>query len=165
MNIGEASSATGVSAKMIRYYETIGLIRAAARTEAGYRIYGDEDIHTLRFIRSARDLGFSVEQIEELLALWRDRSRVSANVKAVALRHIEELEQKARELHNMAATLRHLAEHCRGDQRPNCPIIESLAKPGRSADKPKTAPRFGKSDMISDRAARKAPAARQTRMR
>jgi len=165
MNIGEASSATGVSAKMIRYYETIGLIRAAARTEAGYRVYGDEDVHTLRFIRSARDLGFSVEQIEELLALWRDRSRASANVKAVALRHIEELEQKARELHNMAATLRHLAEHCRGDQRPNCPIIESLAKPGGAAAKPKTGPRFGKPDMISDRAARKVRARQPLRMR
>ncbi len=165
MNIGEASSATGVSAKMIRYYETIGLIRAAARTEAGYRIYGDDDIYTLRFIRSARDLGFSVEQIEELLALWRDRSRASANVKRGALRHIEEWEQKARELHNMAETLRHLAEHCRGDQRPNCPIIESLAKPSGAADTPKTAPRFGKPDMISDRAARKVQSRQPLRAR
>lgn len=155
MNIGEASSASGVSAKMIRYYETIGLIRAASRTEAGYRIYGDDDVHTLRFIRSARDLGFSVEQIEELLALWRDRSRASANVKRVALRHIEELEQKARELHNMAQTLRHLADHCRGDQRPHCPIIDSLAEPNVSADRRSASPRFGKPDMISDRAARK----------
>lgn len=165
MNIGEASSASGVSAKMIRYYETIGLIRAASRTESGYRIYGDDDIHTLRFIRSARDLGFSVEQIEELLALWRDRSRASATVKSVALRHIEELEQKARELHNMAATLRHLAENCRGDQRPHCPIIDSLAEPNQRAAKPKAPPRFGKPDLISDRAARKVKAHRPSGMR
>lgn len=163
MNIGEASSASGVSAKMIRYYETIGLIRAASRTEAGYRIYGDDDVHTLRFIRSARDLGFSVEQIEELLALWRDRSRASVNVKRVALRHIEELEQKARELNNMAATLRHLAEHCRGDQRPHCPIIDSLAEPSPAAAKPKAAPRFGKPNLISERAARKTRSPLQSR--
>lgn len=151
MNIGEASAASGVSAKMIRYYEGIGLIRAASRTGSGYRIYGDDDVHTLRFIRAARDLGFSVEQIEELLALWRDRSRASANVKRVALRHIEELEQKARELHNMAETLRHLADHCRGDQRPHCPIIDSLARPVAAVMKLKVSPRFGAQAVVATR--------------
>src|SRR4051812_17332174 len=111
MNIGEAAAASGVSAKMIRYYESIHLIQNVARTEAGYRVYGDSDVHTLRFIRRARDLGFSVEQMASLLTLWRDRTRASSDVKQIAVRHIAELEQKMREIREMIQTLRHLAEH------------------------------------------------------
>jgi MerR family copper efflux transcriptional regulator len=128
MNIGEAAKASGVSAKMIRYYESIGLIPAPARTAAGYRVYSDSDIHTLRFVRRARDLGFSVERISRLLALWQDRSRASADVKRLALAHVEELERKARDLQEMAETLKHLANTCHGDSRPDCPIIASLAE-------------------------------------
>src|SRR5690554_1075049 len=128
MNIGEAAKASGVSAKMIRYYEAIGLIPAPARTAAGYRVYSDSDIHTLRFVRRARDLGFSVERISRLLALWQDRSRASADVKRLALAHVEELERKARDLQEMAKTLKHLANTCHGDSRPDCPIIASLAE-------------------------------------
>lgn len=127
MNIGKAAAASGVSAKMIRYYESIGLIAEASRTDSGYRDYSDKDVHTLRFIRRARDLGFSVEKMTELLALWRDRDRASADVKRVALEHVEELERKARELKEMSMTLKHLANNCRGNARPDCPIIDELA--------------------------------------
>ncbi|ARP95402.1 Cu(I)-responsive transcriptional regulator [Bordetella genomosp. 13] len=127
MNIGQASQASGISAKMIRYYESIGLIGPAQRSNAGYRVYSDNDVHTLRFVRRARGLGFSVEQMHELLALWRDRSRASGDVKRVALRHVEELERKAAELQQMADTLKHLARHCHGDKRPDCPIIDELS--------------------------------------
>ena len=126
MNIGHAAAASGVSAKMIRYYESIGLIPKTVRTEAGYRVYSGSDVATLGFIRRARDLGFSVERIAELVALWRDRDRASTDVKRIALEHVESLERKARELQEMAATLSHLAEHCHGDGRPECPIIEGL---------------------------------------
>lgn len=142
MNIGEASKASGVSTKMIRYYESIGLIKAPLRTESGYRVYSDTEVHSLRFIGQARDLGFSVEQMSDLLALWRDRSRASADVKAIALEHIEALEAKARALQAMSDTLRHLAEHCQGDDRPECPIIEGFAAAGPPASK-KRRPRFG----------------------
>ena len=128
MNIGQAAKASGISAKMIRYYEFIGLIGSAHRTESGYRVYMENDVHTLRFIARARDLGFSVEQMGDLLALWRDRSRASGDVKAIALGHIEELERKARALQEMSNTLRHLAAHCHGDTRPDCPILEELAE-------------------------------------
>jgi MerR family copper efflux transcriptional regulator len=128
MNIGEAAAASGVSAKMIRYYESIGLTSNVSRTGAGYRVYSEDDVHTLRFIRRARDLGFSVEQMTDLLALWSDRSRASADVKQIALEHIAELERKMRELRDMSKTLRHLAEHCQGDDRPHCPIIEDLSR-------------------------------------
>lgn len=131
MNIGQAAEASGISAKMIRYYESIGLIDAATRTESGYRIYGDKELHTLRFVRRARDLGFSVEQMHELLALWRDRDRASADVKRIALQHVEGLERKAAELQQMADTLRHLARHCKGNNRPDCPIIEELGGSGQ----------------------------------
>ncbi|MFN3685884.1 Cu(I)-responsive transcriptional regulator [Salinarimonas sp.] len=128
MNIGEASAASGVSAKMIRYYEEIGLIRAPARTASGYRTYTEADVHVLRFVRRARDLGFSVEGIGDLLALWQDRSRQSADVKRVALDHVAALETKIAELRAMADTLRDLAECCAGDSRPDCPILADLAK-------------------------------------
>jgi len=127
MNIGQASQASGISAKMIRYYETIGLIGPAQRSASGYRVYTDADLHTLRFVRRARGLGFSVEQMQELLALWHDRSRASADVKRVALTHVRELERKAAELQQMADTLKHLARHCHGDRRPDCPIIDELS--------------------------------------
>lgn len=128
MNIGKASAESGISAKMIRYYESIGLIPAASRSDGGYREYSDNDVHTLRFIRRARDLGFTVEQMIELLALWRDRKRASADVKRIALKHVEELERKARELREMSSTLKHLADHCKGNERPDCPIINELAE-------------------------------------
>ena len=133
MNIGQAAAASGVSAKMIRYYESIGLITAATRTDAGYRVYSDADVHTLKFIRRARDLGFSVEQMSHLLALWQDRSRSSAEVKRIALEHVGELERKMRELAEMAQTLRHLANNCHGDHRPDCPIITELSQ-GKTAE-------------------------------
>jgi len=126
MNIGQAAAASGVSAKMIRYYESIGLIPRTLRTEAGYRVYSGHDVHTLRFIRRARDLGFSVEQIAELVSLWRDRERASKDVKAIALDHVNVLERKIRELQEMASTLKHLADNCHGDSRPHCPILEEL---------------------------------------
>ncbi|MDQ0470625.1 Cu(I)-responsive transcriptional regulator [Labrys wisconsinensis] len=136
MNIGEAAKASGVSAKMIRYYESIGLMPGAARTAAGYRVYADSDVHTLRFIRRARDLGFSVEQMAELLKLWSDRSRASADVKRIALAHVGELEAKMRALQEMARTLRHLAAHCHGDGRPHCPILEDLSQGHEPAPPP-----------------------------
>jgi MerR family transcriptional regulator, copper efflux regulator len=143
MNIGEASRASGVSSKMIRYYEQIGLIAPARRSDSSYRTYADNDIHTLRFIRRARDLGFSVEQMKVLLALWRDRSRASADVKAVALDHIAELERKAAAIAEMTRTLRHLADSCQGNHRPDCPIIEGFAE-GLAPVDPETAARHGR---------------------
>ncbi len=127
MNIGQAAKASGVSAKMIRHYESIGLVAPAARTEAGYRLYGARDIHTLQFVRHARDLGFSLAQIGELIGLWQDRSRPSRQVKALAQAHIRALEQKAAELLTMKATLAQLVQCCHGDDRPECPILETLA--------------------------------------
>lgn len=127
MIIGDAAKASGVSAKMIRYYESVGLIPEAARTDAGYRVYTDSEVHTLRFIRRARDLGFSVKAIAQLLALWQDRSRASADVKDFALGHVKELHEKIAELEAMANTLQHLADHCSGDDRPHCPILADLA--------------------------------------
>lgn len=120
MNIGQAAKFSGVSAKMIRYYEQIGLIPKAVRTDAGYRNYSAADAHTLRFIRSARDLGFSVEQIAELLVLWRDRDRVSGVVKALALSHVAGLRAKIAELQSMAQTLEHLSDHCRAGRTHCC---------------------------------------------
>jgi MerR family copper efflux transcriptional regulator len=127
MNIGQASNASGVSAKMIRYYESIGLIEAPARTESNYRVYGAEDVHTLRFVKRARTLGFSVEETGVLLGLWRDNSRASADVKQVALDHVAELETKIADLQGMVKTLKHLADCCGGDNRPTCPILDDLA--------------------------------------
>ncbi len=129
MNIGEAARQSGVSAKMIRYYESIGLIEAPQRTQAQYRVYAGDDLHTLRFIRRARHLGFSLDETRALLALWRDKSRASADVKRLAMDHVRDLEAKAAELRAMADTLRHLAETCQGDGRPDCPILSDLAAP------------------------------------
>ena len=126
MNIGEAAKASGVSAKMIRYYEQTGLIPEAGRTAAGYRTYTTTEVQMLRFVRRARDLGFAVEQIAELLALWRDRSRHSADVKQLALSQIEGLRRKIREMEDMVETLEHLAHGCNGDHRPDCPILADL---------------------------------------
>ena len=127
MNIGEAAKASGVSAKMIRHYESVGLFPQAARTDSGYRQYGDREVNTLRFVRQARDLGFSIEQIRALLGLWQNRRRPSRQVKALAQAHIEELEQKLEELRLVKATLEHLVHCCHGDDRPDCPILDSLA--------------------------------------
>jgi Cu(I)-responsive transcriptional regulator len=133
LNIGRAAEASGVSAKMIRHYESIGLLPAAGRTVAGYRIYRDGDIHTLRFIRRARDLGFSMKEIAALVGLWRNGRRSSSEVKKLAGQHMRDLDQKIRELQAMRDALAHLAEHCHGDDRPDCPILEDLAS-GRHDD-------------------------------
>jgi MerR family copper efflux transcriptional regulator len=130
MNIGEAARASGVTAKMIRYYESVGLLAPKARTEAGYRVYGPAEIHILRFIRQARRLGFLVDDIRKLLALWQDRSRASSEVKSIALEHIAELEQRIAELTEMRDMLAHLAQHCHGDGRPDCPILDGLSAGG-----------------------------------
>ena len=127
VTIGEAARATGVSAKMIRYYEETGLLGPAGRTASGYRVYGEADLHALRFVRRARDLGFSMREIADLLALWQDRSRASAAVKTVALDHVADLRRRIGELEAMARTLAHLAERCCGDDRPDCPILDDLA--------------------------------------
>lgn len=159
MNIGKAAAASGISAKMIRYYESIGLIPTALRTDAGYRDYSNEDVHTLRFLRRARDLGFSVEQMSELLALWRDRDRASADVKRVALHHVEELERKARELREMSKSLKHLADTCQGNARPNCPIIDDLADDAEAEEQRQLGrPRFGVIGIEPDRTRRLSPA-------
>ena len=134
MNIGEVAKASGVSAKMIRYYESISLMPAARRSENGYRIYTSNDVHTLRFIKRARALGFSVSQIEHLVALWRDRNRSSAEVKQIALEHAIGLDRKIAELQAMSQTLSHLARNCHGDGRPDCPIIDDLAGMDDPAD-------------------------------
>jgi MerR family transcriptional regulator, copper efflux regulator len=126
-NIGEAAQATGVSAKMIRHYESIGLIRPADRTFANYRIYSGNDLHTLRFIKRGRSLGFSIKQIEVLLGLWGKRGRSSAQVKKLALQHVTELDARIAEMRAMRDTLHRLAERCHGDERPECPILEDLA--------------------------------------
>jgi Cu(I)-responsive transcriptional regulator len=127
MNIGEAARASGVSAKMIRYYESTGLTVPAQRTDGGYRAYGLDDIHVLRFVRRARDLGFSMADIARLLGLWRDRSRASADVKRIALDQVAELRRKIVEMQEMAGTLERLAAHCQGDDRPDCPIMDDLS--------------------------------------
>lgn len=126
MKIGEASARSGVSQRMIRHYESIGLVPAAARRDSGYRDYDPRDVQTLRFIRRARDLGFPIEEIGHLLALWNDRGRASAEVKALALARAAELDRKARQLDEMRRSLEHLAAHCHGDARPDCPIIDEL---------------------------------------
>lgn len=126
MNIGEAATASGVSAKMIRHYEALGLVPGVARTESGYRQYDAGTVHNLRFIRRARDLGFSTTEIAELLALWRNRSRSSAEVKKIALAHVADLQRRIAEMQAMQRTLADLAHCCHGDARPDCPILDDL---------------------------------------
>ena len=133
LNIGEAAAACGVSAKMIRHYESVGLLPAARRTPSGYRTYSDADLHSLRFVRQARDHGFSIKEIGELLSLWRNRRRPSKAVKALTSRHIAELDRKIEELEQMKRALRALADRCTGDDRPHCPILDGLAGGGTHA--------------------------------
>jgi len=152
MNIGQASRASGVSAKMIRYYEETGLIPKAARRDSGYRDYSEADVHRLRFIRRARDLGFAVEQIADLLSLWSDRSRASADVKALALGHVAALRDKVMEIQGMIGTLETLARSCHGDSRPDCPIIEGLAEQIAPASAKTTPRRFGRPGELPSRA-------------
>jgi len=129
-NIGQAAEASGVSAKMIRHYESIGLMPAADRTFSNYRIYSSNDVHTLRFIKRARGLGFSMKQIEALLGLWQQTRRSSAQVKKLAMAHVEDLDRRIAEMQAMRDTLRALATRCQGDDRPECPILEDLSGPG-----------------------------------
>lgn len=161
MTVGEAARLSGVSAKMIRWYEARGLLPRAERSEAGYRRYTEADVHALRFVRRARDLGFTVDGIAELLALWRDRSRRSAEVKALATGHVAALRRRIAELESMVDTLSHLAGSCHGDARPDCPILADLAgeaAPGRvpPAARPQ---RFGKGAAAPSAPRRRAPAA------
>jgi MerR family copper efflux transcriptional regulator len=126
-NIGEAAKLSSVSAKMVRHYESLGLLPEVSRTDAGYRQYTDKEVHTLRFIRRARDLGFSMAEIAELLKLWQNRRRPSASVKRIASAHIAALEVKMAEMAAMRNTLQHLVHCCSGDDRPDCPILDELA--------------------------------------
>jgi Cu(I)-responsive transcriptional regulator len=134
VKIGEAAAASGISERMIRHYEKIGLVPRTARKDSGYRDYDQRDVHTLRFIGRARDLGFPLEEIRTLLALWNDRERSSADVKALALTRAAELKRKERELHEMRRSLEHLAASCHGDERPDCPIIDDLESSGRTRE-------------------------------
>ena len=127
LSIGAAARESGVSIKMIRHYESVGLLPKVARSFGNYRLYSPNDIHVLRFIRRARTLGFSMQDIKQLVGLWRDKGRSSAAVKKIAGRHIEELRRKLAELDAMVKTLEHLMRHCHGDQRPECPILEDLS--------------------------------------
>ena len=127
MNIGDAAKISGVNAKLIRHYESIGLIPKAHRSDSGYRTYTEADVHTLSFVKRARTLGFSMKEIKKLVGLWRNKVRTSSDVKALALKHIEEMEKKIQELQEMVKTLKHLSKNCHGDHRPDCPILNDLA--------------------------------------
>jgi len=127
MNIGQAAKQSGLSTKMIRYYESTGLLAAANRSDSGYRLYSKNDLHTLEFIKRSRDLGFSLEEVAKLLALWQNKERASAEVKALAREHIGILDQKIQELTELRETLNVLVDHCHGDDRPDCPILNRLA--------------------------------------
>ena len=130
MNIGQAARESGLSAKMIRYYESIGLLAPALRSDSGYRLYQAADLHTLGFIKRSRYLGFSLEEVARLLTLWQDRERASADVKQLARKHIDELDRRIGELSQLRDTLVHLVDHCHGDDRPDCPILQELASGG-----------------------------------
>lgn len=143
MNIGQASKASGVSTKMIRYYDEIGLVRPASRTESNYREFDEREVNELRFIRRARSLGFSMPEITQLLSLWRDRERPSREVKAIAEKHVNELDARIAEMQTMADTLRHLSHCCAGDDRPDCPILADLTG-GRSPVESKAADVHGR---------------------
>ncbi|UVL56979.1 Cu(I)-responsive transcriptional regulator [Pseudomonas sp. B21-035] len=130
MNIGQAARRSGLSAKMIRYYESIGLLKPALRSDSGYRLYHQEDLHQLAFIKRSRDLGFSLEEVARLLTLWQDRQRASADVKALASQHIDDLNRRIEELVSLRDTLSELVAHCQGDDRPDCPILKDLAAGG-----------------------------------
>lgn len=136
MKIGEAAAQSGISERMIRHYEKIGLVARAARRDSGYRDYDHRDVHTLRFIARARDLGFGIDEIRSLLALWRDRDRSSADVKALALARASDFKRKEEELHVMRLSLEHLARSCHGDDRPDCPIIDDLEMAWDKKDEP-----------------------------
>ena len=127
VNIGMASRLSGVSAKMVRHYESLGLLPAVTRTDSGYRQYSEAEVHTLRFIKRSRDMGFSMEQVGELVGLWHNRRRTSASVKRIAKSHLAELEQRIAAMQGMQRTLAHLVHCCQGDQRPDCPILDDLA--------------------------------------
>ena len=142
-NIGEAATLSGVSAKMLRHYETLGLLPKVARTFSGYRQYGPNEVHTLRFIRRARDLGFGIPEIKLLLDLWQNRRRASASVKRIALEHVADLDRRIAEMRAMKRTLEALAHSCHGDERTECPILDDLATqpepPNRTANRVATA--------------------------
>ncbi|NUN06895.1 MAG: Cu(I)-responsive transcriptional regulator [Bdellovibrio sp.] len=127
MNIGQAAKISGVNAKLIRHYESIGIIPKASRSEAGYRTYSEADVHILSFVKRSRNMGFSMKEIKKLVSLWRNKTRASSEVKTLALKHIEEMEKKIQELQEMVKTLRHLSKNCHGDHRPDCPILNDLA--------------------------------------
>jgi MerR family transcriptional regulator, copper efflux regulator len=129
MNIGQAAAAANLSAKMIRHYEQIGLLPKAGRTSANYRVYGPNDVHVLRFIKRALTLGFSMNDIQGLLGLWRNKVRPSSAVKRIARKHADELKQRILEMQSMVNAIEHLSKHCHGDERPDCPILEDLSKP------------------------------------
>jgi MerR family transcriptional regulator, copper efflux regulator len=127
MNIGEAAKISGVNAKLIRHYESIGIIPKASRSDSGYRTYSDADVHILSFVKRSRNLGFSMKEIKKLVSLWRNKGRASSEVKNLATRHIDEMEKKILELQSLVRTLKHLAKTCHGDNRPDCPILNDLA--------------------------------------
>ena len=136
VNIGEAARRSGVSAKMLRHYESLGLLAPVARSEAGYRLYSESDVRTLQFIKRARSLGFSMAEITQLLDLWRNRRRISASVKRIAQQHVDELGERIAALQAMQRCLGQLLDHCHGDERPDCPILDDLAGDGAHALSP-----------------------------
>ncbi|MDZ4075378.1 MAG: Cu(I)-responsive transcriptional regulator [Hylemonella sp.] len=130
VNIGSAAELSGISAKMVRHYESLGLLPRVARTDSGYRQYSEADVHTLQFIKRSRDLGFSMAEIAELVTLWQNRRRTSASVKRIAQKHVDELATRIEAMQSMQRTLRQLLHHCHGDERPDCPILDDLASQG-----------------------------------
>lgn len=133
VNIGSAAELSGISAKMVRHYESLGLLTRVARSDSGYRQYSEADVHTLRFIKRSRDLGFSMAEIGELVTLWQNRRRTSASVKRIAQKHVDELAARIDAMQSMQRTLHQLLHHCHGDERPDCPILDDLANPPQSA--------------------------------